>query len=52
MGDWEPRYRYWVAEKGDIGWVCIRKTNSRWYARHLARRKARRGFRMKVEAQW
>ncbi len=49
MSDYEPHYRYWVAEKLDIGWICRRKTNLRWLARWHARRKAKRGYRYKVE---
>lgn len=52
-GALEIKYRYWVCEKnGGAGWTAIAKTNWLWRAKQLARRKARKGFRMKVEAQW
>lgn len=50
MADWEPQYRYWVAEKqADRGWLCIYKTNWRWMARRVARKRARKGYRTKIE---
>lgn len=51
--EWEPQYRYWVAEKrADLGWLCIYKTNTRWLARRVARKRARKGYRAKVELKW
>ncbi|MFB7843614.1 hypothetical protein [Microbacterium sp. NPDC056052] len=53
MTDYEPQFRWWVCEKSaGAGWTVIRKTRWRFVARSAARRKARQGFRMKVEAQW
>lgn len=49
MSDYEPQYRYWVAEKLDVGWICRRKTNWRWLACRHARRMSKRGYRFKVE---
>lgn len=51
MPDWEPKFRYWVAERRDHDWVCVYRTNWRWRARHVAKRRSRKGFGMKVSTR-
>lgn len=51
MSDWEPKYRYWVAQKRGSEWVYIYRTNWRWRARRMARQLSRRGFTVVVETR-
>ena len=50
MHEWHPHYKYWVAEKSSgPGWTCVYKTNYLFLAKRKARKKSKKGYRMKVE---